>query len=445
MIFRNFRVLLSYLWLFSCHGELAKGSAPSPEEIGRIGGGLLSLTQGNAATKIVHPDGTTSIAHKIFAPGVDFSRLEAILAANFVLLFGSKTRTELANNFKPVLEQFKVSHLELTVDLEVQIHSPDLGVSLWSAIYNGEKCFVVRNILNDSLAETKGLKEGDVILKPKQSETPAGRQDRKFILDFRSLTDDGDIKRGQIVLSQQEAEATASARKAPPVSLQIFDSGKNKAAVLRIEHFESEEIFKAVQESVITLNSLEKSHLLVIDLRANNGGREAVMEKVGQLFYPNQIPDVSISKEEWEKLGTSKKALSGIEIFDSYKEARKSWFSKLMNEVDIVPFEGQNIAVLVDSQTASSAELLAAALRNLKEAKIYGQKTARMVLGSHCIRFVPWATLSYPYLGYFTCKGENLEGVGVNPDVSFTDEEMLDMPFSTVHPAIARVVEFEAQ
>ncbi len=76
------------------------------------------------------------------------------------------------------------------------------------------------------------------------------------------------------------------------------------------------------------------------------------------------------------------------------------------------------IVALVDSHTASAAELLAAALRDHGRAKIvgtttYGKGTVQQVLGLH-----DGSVLTLTIARYFSPKDERIDGVGLSPDTT---------------------------
>jgi carboxyl-terminal processing protease len=81
------------------------------------------------------------------------------------------------------------------------------------------------------------------------------------------------------------------------------------------------------------------------------------------------------------------------------------------------PYLGR-LAILVDGETASTAEILAGGLQDLGRARIFGERTAGAALPSLFLRLPNGDGLQYPYADYFSAGGERLEGVGVQPDVT---------------------------
>jgi len=75
------------------------------------------------------------------------------------------------------------------------------------------------------------------------------------------------------------------------------------------------------------------------------------------------------------------------------------------------------VAVLVDSFTASTSEIFAGGLQDLKRARIFGQKTAGAALPSQFERLPNGDGFQYAIANYISQGGRQLEGNGVTPDV----------------------------
>jgi carboxyl-terminal processing protease len=75
------------------------------------------------------------------------------------------------------------------------------------------------------------------------------------------------------------------------------------------------------------------------------------------------------------------------------------------------------LAILVDGGSASTAEILAGGLQDLKRARIFGVRTAGAALPSDIIRLPNGDGFQYPQASYTSESGKVLEGAGVTPDV----------------------------
>lgn len=80
------------------------------------------------------------------------------------------------------------------------------------------------------------------------------------------------------------------------------------------------------------------------------------------------------------------------------------------------PYAGR-VAVLVDRETGSAAEAVAAMLQETRGAVVVGERTAGAMLSSADVVVAPGWRLRYPAMDYRTAAGRRLEGDGVAPDV----------------------------
>lgn len=79
------------------------------------------------------------------------------------------------------------------------------------------------------------------------------------------------------------------------------------------------------------------------------------------------------------------------------------------------PYSGP-LAILVDAGSASTTEILAGGLQDLKRARIFGTRTAGAALPSDIIRLPNGDGFQYAQASYTSENGNVLEGNGVTPD-----------------------------
>jgi len=80
-------------------------------------------------------------------------------------------------------------------------------------------------------------------------------------------------------------------------------------------------------------------------------------------------------------------------------------------------FEGP-VAILVDGSTASTSEIFAGGLQDLKRARVFGERTAGAALPSRIERLPNGDGFQYAMANYISRSGRQLEGNGVIPDVN---------------------------
>ena len=75
------------------------------------------------------------------------------------------------------------------------------------------------------------------------------------------------------------------------------------------------------------------------------------------------------------------------------------------------------LVLLINNRSYSDAEIFPHAFKTLGLGKLVGQATGAHVIGTSSVRLIDGSTFRIPRLGVYTLKGENMEKVGVKPDV----------------------------
>lgn len=144
------------------------------------------------------------------------------------------------------------------------------------------------------------------------------------------------------------------------------------------------------------LRNLPAETDIVIDLRGNPGGRLAEADAVLSCFLPRN------------RLWAARTGRSGRRV-----ELRTAGGCG-----DLVQPVGNDVAVLVDANSRSAAELTPAALQEARRAVVVGAPTAGAVLISQETRLPDGGRLSLSRADFVTSGGVRLEKRGVTPDVA---------------------------
>lgn len=134
---------------------------------------------------------------------------------------------------------------------------------------------------------------------------------------------------------------------------------------------------------------------LVIDMRGNMGGVIAMSTGMGGWFVDEQNLH----------LGTMHMPGSDLRL--------------VLNPRDLT-FRGP-VAVLIDEASISNAELLAAGLKDIGRARVFGARSAGLLLPSVVERLANGDGFQYAIAGYTSASGTSPEGVGVEPDVTIVE------------------------
>lgn len=144
-----------------------------------------------------------------------------------------------------------------------------------------------------------------------------------------------------------------------------------------------------IEKFCSALTELKDKQAIIIDLRGNTGGILSSLIGLGGMLTETSID-----------MGTSIYKI-GSENMTATSKAKN--------------FKGR-LVFLVDSQTASAAEIFAAGLQENNRALVVGEKTAGEALPSISVSLPTGAVLLYPIANYKTRGGNFLEGKGVEPN-----------------------------
>lgn len=156
---------------------------------------------------------------------------------------------------------------------------------------------------------------------------------------------------------------------------------------------------------------------VILDLRGNGGGLGAMVTGVaGWLVGPGQT-----------NLGTVR--LRDVEL-------RMVVFRRPET------YSGP-VAILTDGLSVSGAEVLAGGLQALGRARVFGSRTAGMVLASQIDRLPNGDAFQYVFANYTSPSGAVLEGRGVVPDVEISpgQEDLLASRDQVLEAAVGWIVE----
>jgi carboxyl-terminal processing protease len=133
-----------------------------------------------------------------------------------------------------------------------------------------------------------------------------------------------------------------------------------------------------------------KAEGFILDLRGNGGGMPEMAQGIGGWFVDK--PNL--------KLGTS---------------TYRTGVAHARLNPRAATYEGP-LAILVDEMSASTSEILAGGLQDLKRARVFGTRTAGACLPSRFLELPNGDRMQYVVADYVSAAGKRLEGNGVQPD-----------------------------
>lgn len=220
------------------------------------------------------------------------------------------------------------------------------------------------------------------------------------------LNETGEIKKFEIARERLKGETISLGENFPEQFLRFETASLNEqTGYIKFDLF----ALPVIEKFCAALTELKDKRAIVIDLRGNGGGILGSMIGLGGMLTETSVD-----------LGTSIYRV-GSENMAAASKAKN--------------YKGK-IVVLVDNQTASAAEVFAAALQENNRALIVGERTAGEALPAVPVELPTGAVMLYPIANFKTRNGNFLEGKGVEPNYTVvTDRKSLltgiDAPLDT--------------
>ena len=196
--------------------------------------------------------------------------------------------------------------------------------------------------------------------------------------------------------------------------------------LLRVTYFPGEMGIGFANALDVAMKSLKESGAsrLIIDLRGNIGGGLG-LARLASYLCPGQIPIGYSLTPGRLRAGYKREGLPSVPMPSSrlallwtlgrFTFRDKSLFL-LTQGLGPQPFHSK-IVLLVNEWTNSAAEMVAGFAAENGLATIVGKKTAGNVLGAANFKVGSGYWVRLPVFGWYTSKGDCLEGKGVSPDV----------------------------
>ena len=344
------------------------------------------------------------VAEKIFLPKEKLEGWQKICLRRSQLVQPTSERKLIIQDINNVLSLLKVSHLE--------IYDPEASHRIWQGInqetgiesefVEGE--LVVFAVHPLSPASKKGIVKGDII-EAINGDQPSPWTAKKNAGDF--VVRDKFDKTRKVQLKPRTLRLDES-----PQVLEIEPKKwiRLKVPSMRSDYFD----YKKWDPQVEKILSYQN---LILDLRGNRGGSfvaglrllapficspqtiGSFKGKTGTSEVKGRLPDILADEQQ-------------LKYIEKYQEVL------LVTEARRSCFKGK-IHVLIDGGTASTAELVAVALREFKQAKIYGTTSAGELLVGVWYplpELGPEVQISIPEAIYVSHKGLSIEGKGVLAD-----------------------------
>ena len=264
-----------------------------------------------------------------------------------------------------------------------------VGIYLTKDIANNE--IVIYDTIKGSPAADSGIKSGDILIAV--DNVPCNGDDFDKITDKIKGTKGTEVS---LKIKRDKKEELVFTMKRNKVVVENIESQMldTEIGYIYIKSFEGEATFKQFKEAYNNLTS-KGMKKLIVDVRNNGGG---IMEQalyIGELFCsPNQKLIIEKDKDGLEKTSLSK------------------------NEKVIT----MDTVLLINQYSASASEILAGILKeNTQNVKLVGVKTYGKGVVQGLFTLPDQSGLKLTIEEYFTPKHNEINGIGITPDVEEKD------------------------
>lgn len=274
---------------------------------------------------------------------------------------------------------------ETSQDFNEQVEGKYTGIGV-EIIQQNDEIVSINRVFANSPASKAGLKEGDIFIKVGDKEVKGMTSS-----EISSIIKNSNMNQISIVVKRDNEEKTfelsLQAVEIESVSSKIFEKNGKKIGYLEISIFAANTDVQFERK----LLELEGQNIdsLVIDVRDNSGGYLSTVTNIASLF-------MNKSKVIYQ-LDTK-----GIveQIYSSTKTSRD-----------------YNIIVLINQNSASASEILAAALQESYGATIVGVNSFGKGTVQKATQLESGATIKYTIQKWLTPNGNWIHEKGVTPDI----------------------------
>lgn len=243
---------------------------------------------------------------------------------------------------------------------------------------------VIISVMPDSPAKEAGLMSGDIVLnvddiavtKETYSEAVSALKGKegtvaKLVIQRGEEKINKEVTRKKIISSNVESD--------------VID---NKYGYIRVLEFENN-IYNQFKEEYTKLMEEKKVEGLIIDLRNNPGGIVSETVKIADLLCGE-----------------------GKIVETVYRDGSKKVYTSDAENKCTVP-----LVVLVNESSASASEILAGAIKDLKQGTLVGKKTYGKGIVQSIVPLNEGGAVSVTTAKYYTASGIEIHGNGIEPNV----------------------------
>ena len=193
---------------------------------------------------------------------------------------------------------------------------------------------------------------------------------------------------------------------------------EDSVLTLRITDFAAED-YDEIDRAFVEIGQMQPS-ALIVDLRGTPGGTYTSLRVAAHLIDQPAPAGVLFGRAARPRvLAGDLGAFPRVTALSSVDDLRRllAEHGAVVGWIEpAAPYYDGPVVLLIDRQTASAAEPLAACLQELGRATLIGEPTAGAMLSTQTFELADGWRLTVPTADYITAKGVRLDSRGVQPD-----------------------------
>ncbi|MCI0724426.1 MAG: S41 family peptidase [Acidobacteria bacterium] len=286
------------------------------------------------------------------------------------------------------------------------------------------------DVIEDGAAFQAGIRSGELLLsvdsEPVGPPKPAGfRIGGNHAVEVATLS--GSRRRVSIVVPNRAAKDRPPMIEPRSLSHRMLAPGVGFVKVATFPGAVGQSFAKDLDEAIRDLKD-HGAQRLIVDVRGNIGGGLGSLRLMSYLCAGNLEIGYSLTRRQLRN-GYRKEKLARIAEIPATRGKLLMMavrFKILNRDRSVVlvteglgpqPFHGRTV-ILINEHTHSAAEMVAGFAKENRLATLVGTRTAGEVLGGANFKLPAGYRLRIPIAGWYTWKGECIEGKGVEPDVN---------------------------
>lgn len=290
-----------------------------------------------------------------------------------------------------------------------------IGVMVSQNIKTG--LVTVIKVFKDSPGEKAGILPGDILYKV--GDVEVATEDLDLIVSKHIKGMEGTVVRLTVVRGSEQVELKAVREQieVPTVEYKLLTDDTGYVAVSQFDLVTADQFIKAVED--METNGMKR---MVIDLRGNPGGvLDSAVDMAAYLLPEGKFDGTIVYTEDKNGKGERYYCKNGLISFEGTnpQNTNPRYPKKDGHELDMP------IAVLINENSASAAELFSGCLQDYGWATIVGTTSFGKGIVQNLIPLTDGSAIKLTTEKYFTPSGFCLHEIGITPDVEVElDEEL---------------------